>query len=303
MSANCPKRGGAGSARPTSASTSSATAATRTTRAGCKRIHWQSVFGTAGCRSTASRPGRPSGCGNGPVSSRRTSRPADGRKVVRPQHPGAVWRSHPTRSLSHLLRDNPMSRVRFAALVGLSVLAGPAAAADLPALTVEVDARELPRRLVHTTLDIPCQPGPLRLWYPKWFPGSHGPHGRVEDVAGFRVETSEGTPVPWTRDEVELHCVVIQVPEGRGSIRVKLDTVCESAGPDRAGIHTVGTGDVAVINWNTCLVYPQGPTADDQPVKLRLRLPDGWKYATALKAEPDKDKDGVATFRPVSLTT
>jgi predicted metalloprotease with PDZ domain len=190
-----------------------------------------------------------------------------------------------------------------AALVGLCLVIGSAAAADAPAVTVEVDARELPRKLLHTTLDVPYTSGPLRLWYPKWFPGSHGPHGRVEDIAGFRVETPEGTPIPWTRDEVELHCFVIKAPEGTRSVRVKLDIVCEAAGPDKAGIHTVGSRDVGVINWNTCLVYPQGPAADDQPVKVRLWLPDGWKYATALKAEARKDGDGAVAFTPVSLTT
>jgi predicted metalloprotease with PDZ domain len=197
-----------------------------------------------------------------------------------------------------------MTRVRIAAtLVGLCWAVGPAAAADAPAVAVEVDARDLPRKLLHTTLDIPCEPGPLRLWYPKWIPGSHGPYGRVADVAGFRVETPQGTPVPWARDEVELHCFVIRVPDGAASVRVRLDTVCESAGVDAGGIYTAGTRDVGVINWNTCLVYPQGPTADDQPVTVRLRLPDGWKYATALEAEPEKGTDGVTTFRPVSLAT
>ncbi|MFO0808903.1 MAG: hypothetical protein U0746_09795 [Gemmataceae bacterium] len=195
------------------------------------------------------------------------------------------------------------ARVRLAtALAGLGLAVGSAARAGSPAVAVEVDARELPRKLVHTTLDIPCKAGPLRLWYPKWFPGSHGPHGRVEDVAGFRVETAAGTPVPWARDEVDLHCFVVAVPAGTSSVRVRLDTVCESAGPDRAGIHTVGTRDVGVINWNTCLVYPQGPAADDQPVTVRLRLPDEWKYATALTADPAADKAGVIAFRPVSLT-
>jgi predicted metalloprotease with PDZ domain len=187
--------------------------------------------------------------------------------------------------------------------VGLCLVVGSAAAADAPPVTVEVDARELPRKLVHTTLDIPCKPGPLRLWYPKWLPGSHGPHGRVEDIARFGVETPEGTPVPWTRDEVELHCFVVTAPEGTASIRVKLDTVGELAGPEAMGVHTAGNRDVGVINWNTCLVYPQGPAAGDQTVKVRLRLPDGWKHATALKAEAAKDKDGVTTFRPVSLAT
>jgi predicted metalloprotease with PDZ domain len=194
-----------------------------------------------------------------------------------------------------------MSGVRLATgLMILYLVAGSAVAA--PPVEIEVDARELPRKLLHTTLSIPCQPGPLRLWYPKWFPGSHGPHGRVEDVAGFRVETPDGTPAPWARDEVDLHCFIVKVPADTAVVRVKLDTVCESAGPDSAGIHTVGTRDVGVINWNTCLVYPEGPGADDQPVKLRLRLPDGWKSATALQADPEGDRDGVTTFRPVSLT-
>jgi predicted metalloprotease with PDZ domain len=197
-----------------------------------------------------------------------------------------------------------MTRVRLTAIfAGLCLAVGPATAADAPALNVQVDARDLPRKLLHTTLDIPCQAGSLRLWYPKWFPGSHGPHGRVEDVAGFRVETPQGATVPWTRDEVDLHCFVVKVPDGIASVRVKLDTVCEAAAPDAAGIQTSGTRDVGVINWNTCLVYPQGPAADDQPVKLWLRLPDGWKHATALKEEPGTGAAGVATFRPVSLTT
>src|SRR5262245_61979990 len=92
-------------------------------------------------------------------------------------------------------------RLTFA-LVSMCLVANSAAAADAPVLAVEVDARDLPRKLLHTILDIPCNPGALKLWYPKWFPGSHGPHGRVEDIAGFRVETPDGTPVPWTRDEV-----------------------------------------------------------------------------------------------------
>src|SRR5262249_16833560 len=107
-----------------------------------------------------------------------------------------------------------MSCLRLAAFMGLCLVTGSAAAAEVPAVAIAVDARELPRKLIHTTLDIPCKPGALRLWYPKWFPGSHGPHGRVEDVAGFRVETPEGAPVPWTRDEVELHCFVVTVPDG-----------------------------------------------------------------------------------------
>ncbi|QJW99631.1 M61 family metallopeptidase [Frigoriglobus tundricola] len=189
-----------------------------------------------------------------------------------------------------------------AAAAALCIVVGPATGADAAGLALEVDARELPRHLIHATLDIPCKPGPLRLLYPKWFPGSHGPHGRVEDIAGLRVETAAGAVLPWTRDEVDLHRFVVQVPDGTEKLRVKLDTVCESAGPNRSGTHTVGTPDLGVINWNTCLVYPEGPAADDQPVSVRLRLPDGWKHATALKAHEKKGQGDAIAFRTVSLT-
>lgn len=173
-------------------------------------------------------------------------------------------------------------------------------AGDAPPITIEVDARELPRRLVHSTIDIPCQAGTLKLWYPLWFPGSHGPHGRVEDIGGFRVETSDGRPLSWKRDDVNLNCVAVEIPEGLASVRVKLDTICNSASLDAGGIYTYGNKSLGVINWNTCVIYPEGPKADEQPVNLRLRLPEKWKYATALKAgEP---QDGKISFQTASLT-
>ena len=173
--------------------------------------------------------------------------------------------------------------------------------ADIPPITIQVDARELPRRLVHTTLDIPCQPGPLRLWYPKWIPGSHAPKGRVEDVGGLRIETSDGTSIPWKRDEIEMHCFTLKVPDGVKSIRVKLDTICEASGSDAAGIYTYGNASIGTINWNTCVLYPEGVSVDDLPVKVRLRLPTDWKFATALKG--DSAVEGWIPFQQVSLST
>lgn len=189
--------------------------------------------------------------------------------------------------------------VRSTAL-SLILLVVPPAFAQTPVAAIEVDASDLARRLIHTTLDIPCKPGPLRLWYPKWLPGSHGPSGRVEDVAGLRIETPGGAAVPWVRDEVNMHCFVAQVPAGATAVRVRLDTVCEAAEVARAGIYSTGTPTLGVINWNTCVVYPEGSPAAEQMVKVRLKLPADWRYATALKTE--KAANGTAEFLPVSLT-
>lgn len=185
-------------------------------------------------------------------------------------------------------------------LVLLLIGARPTLGAAAP-VSIEVDARELPRRLVHTTMEIPCKPGPLRLWYPKWIPGTHGPKGRVEDVGGLRVETKDGKVIPWKRDEIELFCFVVQVPEGVTMVRVKLDTICESSSVEAAGIFTYGNASIGTINWNTCVLYPEGSSADEQQVSVRLRLPAEWKFATALKS--DDVADGVIPFKTVSLST
>jgi predicted metalloprotease with PDZ domain len=171
-------------------------------------------------------------------------------------------------------------------------------AADGPTLQVEVDARELARRLVHTDIRIPCHPGAMRLWYPKWIPGCHAAEGPLQNVGGFRVETTDGKPIRWNRDEVELFCVHCDVPAGVSEVRVHLDYICNEPAVLASGHLTYGNSSVGVLNWNTCLVYPEGSTAQETRVEMRLRLPAGWQFATALKTAGKND--GIA-FQPVSL--
>src|SRR6187431_3305672 len=59
------------------------------------------------------------------------------------------------------------------------------AAEPLPAMRLEVDAREISRKLLHTRQEIPVTPGVLALWYPKWVPGTHAPSGPVQNIAGL----------------------------------------------------------------------------------------------------------------------
>ncbi len=168
-------------------------------------------------------------------------------------------------------------------------------------LRIEVDARDLPRRLLHTSLRIPCKPGPLSLWYPKWIPGTHAPCGPVDTVGGLRLTTDDGKTIPWHRDPLELYRLSCVVPEGCRVIRVLLDTICNAPAVDASGHLSFGNGSVGIINWPTCLLYPEGPTAREIRVDLALRLPDRWKYATALKTS--QEKEGLITFQPVSLST
>ncbi len=190
------------------------------------------------------------------------------------------------------------SRARL--ILGLALTVAAPATAGEPTMTVEVDLRDLPRRLVHATIDVPCKPGEeLALWHPKWIPGTHAPCGANEPVAGLRVFAADGSPVPWRRDDLELYRIVCKAPEGATSLRVKLDTITNDAAIEAAGHLTFGDARVGVVNWSTCILYPEGPTAAETTVALSTRLPDGWKYATALKTEANAD--GLVRFRPASL--
>jgi len=176
----------------------------------------------------------------------------------------------------------------------------PVRAGPGPTLQIEVDARDLPRRLLHSRIQVPCQAGKLKLWYPKWVPGTHGPYGPVQNVGGLRVQTPEGKTVDWRRDEAEAYRVECDVPEGTHEITVELDTICNQAADHAAGYLSYGNRLVGIINWSTCLIYPEGPPCDDIQAHLSLRLPDRWQFLTALKLEGNKQ--GLSTFQTVSLT-
>jgi predicted metalloprotease with PDZ domain len=176
-----------------------------------------------------------------------------------------------------------------------------ARAGEGPTLQLEVDARDLPRRLMHTRIVVPCRPGRLALWYPKWVPGTHAPCGPVQDVAGLRLETPAGKSVAWRRDETDLYRVECDVPDGVKSLIVRLDMICNAPAVSASGYLTYGNHAVGIINWSTCLMYPEGPSADDTRVAMTLRLPPAWDFACALEADP-KDGDKPLKFREVSLT-
>ena len=156
---------------------------------------------------------------------------------------------------------------------------------------------------------MPCQPGKLGLWYPKWIPGTHAPSGPIQDVAGLRVETPEGKPVPWRRDDAEVYRIECDVPDGVREIVAKLDVICNGPAVEASGHLSYGNNSVGMINWSTCLLYPDGPSCDDILTHLSLRLPHGWRFATALQTESPRDTqaqkpagDAPVAFKTVSLT-
>jgi predicted metalloprotease with PDZ domain len=128
-------------------------------------------------------------------------------------------------------------------------------------------------------------------------------------VAGLRLETSDGKVIPWRRDDVDIYRVECDVPEGVREIVARLDTICSAPAVQAAGHLSYGNESVGMINWSTCVLYPEGRSCDEVHMRPSLRLPARWRFATALKAESgagyDASKppaDGLATFKTVSLS-
>ena len=171
------------------------------------------------------------------------------------------------------------------------------AAAPRP-VTLEVDAREAPKRIFHARLSIPAAPGTLKLYYPKWIPGEHGPTGPITDVAGLKLSAG-GRPIPWRRDDVDMWVFSCDVPAGADAVEVNLDYLSPA---DTSGFSSgaSATAQLAIISWNTLLLYPETKTTDDVLFAASLRLPPGWKHGTSLAVS--RDSGDRVEFAPVSLT-
>ncbi len=156
------------------------------------------------------------------------------------------------------------------------------AATELAPMLLEVDAREVSRKLIHARMEIPVQPGKLALWYPKWLPGNHSPAGPIENIGGLRLETLAGKSVPWRRDETDVFRIETKVPEGVDRIVVKLDYICNPPTTGAMGNACYANESLALISWIACLLYPEGKKLDELPVKTTLLIPEKWRFGSAL---------------------
>ena len=48
------------------------------------------------------------------------------------------------------------------------------------------------------------------------------------------------------------------VPDGVHEVEIQLDTICNAAAVEASGHLSYGNNSVGIINWPTCLVYPEG---------------------------------------------
>lgn len=157
-------------------------------------------------------------------------------------------------------------------------------------ITLDADASQVTRNVLHCHETIPVRGGVASLVYPKWIPGEHGPYGPLNEIVNLHFR-SNGKDLPWRRDDVDMFEFRVQT-DGANRIDLDFDEVWQPG--------NYSTSHLARISWHNFLFYPANTKSDDIMVAAKLHLPNGWRYATPLKAS--SNSNNVASFLPVNLT-
>jgi predicted metalloprotease with PDZ domain len=158
---------------------------------------------------------------------------------------------------------------------------------------LRVDATDAPRNVLHSTITIPVKPGAVTLVYPKWIPGNHRPTGPIQNLMGLHI-LAGGKELDWQRDLVDMYAFHLQVPAGVNELQATYDTVTWN------GKSSAASSKVLDLLWNQVVLYPQGAPIDTVQVAASIKLPDGWKFGTALT--PTQQSGNAAGFEQVSLS-
>jgi len=174
--------------------------------------------------------------------------------------------------------------------IGLLLFFTSVSALAQAAMTLSVDATDAARNIIHSKLTIPVKSGPLTLFYPKWIPGEHSPTGPINDLVGLKLSAG-GKPIAWRRDDVEMFAFHCDIPQGVTVLDVAFDDVSQP--------ESTASAKLARIKWNRLLVYTQGLNSDAINVKASLKLPAGWRFASALPIVSERNEQ--LQFKEVSL--
>lgn len=187
---------------------------------------------------------------------------------------------------------------RFAALVMCWLVGAGAIAADAVApIELRVDATDEAQQVLRVSERIPATAGPMRLLFPRWLPGFHGPYGDVTQLAGLEVRAA-GQRLPWRRDPLDPHAFVIDVPASAPVVELSFQSLTASESqPYRPPWARLLLG----LQWHAMVLYPAGRPVAEIVVQPSVRLPAGWHHGSALRVR--SERDGWLSFEPVSLET
>ena len=162
-------------------------------------------------------------------------------------------------------------------------------------ISLTVDLTNITDRVLNVHETIPVKPGTITLLYPEWLPGTHSPSNAIVNMAGL-VVTANGKPVEWVRDRVNMYAFHLDVPDGATTLELSFQYLAPLK-PQQGRI----SSNFADLTWNSVLLYPAGHFSRRIEFAPEVRLPEGWKFATALEV---KSQDGNRVqFKDTTLKT
>lgn len=164
-------------------------------------------------------------------------------------------------------------------------------------IVLHVDLTDAPRHILHAHEQIPVSAGPLELEYPQWIPGDHRPTGPIDNLAGIFIRAN-GQEIPWRRDEVDMYGIHLTVPQGVTSLEVSYDFLAVPGGTG-SDEDAATSSNMAVLEWNSVVLYPAHIPVANIPVTASITVPDGWKSGTALT--PLQQAGNETSFQTVPL--
>jgi len=162
-------------------------------------------------------------------------------------------------------------------------------------VSLDVDASDVGRRVVHVHETIRGLGSEAILLYPKWLPGTHAPEGPIDRIGGLKFSVN-GKPVSWQRDTVEIYAFHLHLPARAATVDVQFDYLAPVT--SRVGDPQL-MRDLMMLEWNDLVLYPAGYYARQIPVTAQLTVPAGWSMATAL--ERSAGEGAHASFERASL--
>ena len=166
-----------------------------------------------------------------------------------------------------------------ATLAAFTPIAAPRDRAYPGEIQLSVNATDTTQRIIHVHETLSGVSGDTVLLYPQWLPGNHAPQGPIERVAGLKI-TAQGRPVAWTRDPVDVYAFRVRADAGVKTLDIDFEYLSPTS--PKVGEAEISR-EMMFVDWNTVLLYPAGYFARQIPVTVTLRLPAGWKSATALE--------------------
>ncbi len=171
-----------------------------------------------------------------------------------------------------------MPTFRIIALVGCSMLFSASILLAQEPLTyfVELNAQ---KKLFHVTMQIPAEPGLLKLAMPLTTPGSASIENNARYVLHFQASDLQKKPLSSRRFDKQTWEVEVPAAE---TISIQYDVQPNTDDKLRLASNSIqDTG--GFLNGGSIFLY--SPAHLESSVSLRLKLPAGWRIATPLNTD------------------